>query len=67
MMICWIANTVLRCGPIRFAAKSLVMTLAEASDSQAWASRLSVSMFGAIMYIVLGRRGFSVYCDGGSR
>ena len=44
-----------------------IIMLAEASDSQAWARRLSVSMFGATKNMVLGRRGFSVYCDGGSR
>jgi hypothetical protein len=32
------------------------MTLAEASDSQEWAKRLSVSISGTIMYIVLGLR-----------
>jgi hypothetical protein len=46
----------LRCGPSTKVAKSLAMTLAEASDSQACASRLSVSMSGAMRNIVLGLR-----------
>ncbi|MNN91933.1 hypothetical protein D3C81_2101200 [compost metagenome] len=59
MITCWIPSNMLRCGPSRNVAKSLAMTLAEASDSQAWANRLSVSMFGTMVNIVLGLWGAS--------
>ncbi|MNP65927.1 hypothetical protein D3C76_1615640 [compost metagenome] len=49
MMICAMASAVLRCGPFRLVAKSRVMTLAEASDSQAWARRVSVLMLGRMV------------------
>ncbi|MNP47033.1 hypothetical protein D3C76_1410700 [compost metagenome] len=54
MITCAIPSRVLRCEPSRKPAKSLAITLADASDSQAWASRVSVSMSGAMTNIVLG-------------
>ena len=38
MMTCWMPNNMLRCGRSKNTAKSLVITLAQASDSQAFAS-----------------------------
>ncbi|MNP54432.1 hypothetical protein D3C76_1489840 [compost metagenome] len=57
MMICAIASAVLRWLPSRKAAKSLVMTLAEASDSQACANSVSLLMPGEMENMGLGLRG----------
>jgi hypothetical protein len=43
----WMPSTVLRCGPFSCPAKSLNITLAAASDSQALTSRVSLSASGA--------------------
>jgi hypothetical protein len=43
---------------------SLVMMLAEASDSQAWTSRLSLSMPGATWNMVLGLWNLRVVAEG---
>ncbi|CAI8807876.1 hypothetical protein EMIT0P12_20315 [Pseudomonas sp. IT-P12] len=67
MMICWIPNSMWRCGPSTNTERSPAKTLAEASDSQALASRVSVSMSGAMENIVLGVWGDAVFGSDGSK
>ncbi|MNL73202.1 hypothetical protein D3C87_1986360 [compost metagenome] len=53
------------CDPFRPLAKSLAMTLADASDIQAYSSKVWLSMSGAMRKIVPGWRGASGSVSGG--
>lgn len=46
---CWIDSARLRCEPSSLQARSVVRTLREARVSQAWLSRVSVSMLGRMV------------------
>ncbi|MNI76050.1 hypothetical protein D3C73_1322530 [compost metagenome] len=67
MMICWMPNNMLRCGPSTNTERSPARMLAEARDSQALASRASVSMSGAIWNRVLGVWGDADFSSAGSK